>query len=290
MDRRKFVALVACLSPGCKRKRVITVGSKDFTEQYLLGEIAAQHVENRLHVKVGRRLNLAGTQLIHQALLNRDIDLYPEYTGIGLMEILKDPVNTDAGVTLARVRQEYARVMQLEWLDPLGIDNARAIAVRNEDARQLRLETIGDAANVKSYWTLGAGYEFLTRADGYSSLMTGYNFEWAAAPRSMDLGVLYKAIDEKQVNMIAGGATDGLLSNGGLKVLKDDKQIFPSYQACIVARTDSCREFPELRPALTELSAKFTNEKMRKLNYQVDGEHRPVEQVAAEFLRDAGLR
>jgi glycine betaine/choline ABC-type transport system substrate-binding protein len=295
MDRKTFLAgltggALLAASSACQRKHMLTVGSKNFTEQVVLGEIVAQHLEHRFHQQVGRQLNLGGTMLTHQALLNGDIDVYAEYTGTALMAILKDRSETDPAAVLGRVRSEYRQKLHLDWLDPLGINNTFVLVVRGEDARRHHLETLSDAASVQSFWRLGMGYEFLTRADGYAALTRGYNLQWSAGPKTMDLGLLYKALSQGQVNMIAANATDGLLSVGDLKVLKDDKGIFPPYQACLVAREDTLAKTPGFGAALRELSGKFTNEKMQALNYQVDGQHRPVPLVAAEFLRQAGLQ
>jgi osmoprotectant transport system substrate-binding protein len=292
MDRTKIFAglmapLLLCGCSGSKPAHVIRIGSKNFTEQVVLGEIIAQHVEHRLHQKVERSLNLGGTLLAHKALLSGQINLYPEYTGTALIEILKGSAGNDPAAVLAGVRSEYLRRFQVEWLDPLGIDNGFAMVVRGPDARERRLETLSDAA--QSIWNLGAGYEFEQRADGLVALKNTYQLRFQGAPKSMDLGLLYKALEQKQVNMIAASATDGLLSKMDLKVLRDDKHAFPPYEVCIAARVDKLREMPGLREALLELSGKFTNQKMQDLNYQVDGQHRAMPEVAAEFLKQAGL-
>ena len=289
MDRRTFLTLAACAPAACKRKRVVTVGSKNDTEQAVLGEIIAQQVERRLHTTVHRQLDLGGTQLTHQALLDRQIDIYVEYSGIALMEILHDPIGTEPSVVLARVRQEYSRVMALEWMDPLGFDNPPLLAVRSRDANEHHLKTIGDASQVKGYWVLGASHEFLNRMDAYTSLMRGYPFEWAKAPYSIEEKVLYKSIAENQVNMIAARSTDGALPKSGLAALPDDKHVFPPYQACIVVRADALHFFAGLREALAELSGKISREKMQQLNERVDVDGRRVAEVAAAFL-NAGLK
>jgi glycine betaine/choline ABC-type transport system substrate-binding protein len=255
----------------------------------VLGEIIAQHLEHRLKQKVNRQLNLGGTLLAHQALINREIDLYPEYTGTALTAILKDPPETDPGRVFARVRSAYADRFHVAWLDPLGIDNTFAMVVNGEEARAKHVETLSDAATADAAWALGVGYEFEQRADGLAALDRTYHFRWAGRPQTMDLGLLYKALELKQVAMIAANATDGLLSKLDLKVLADDKHAFPPYQVAIAASEQSMRESPGMREALLELSGKFTNQSMQKLNYQVDGEHRPVSEVAAEFLKQAGL-
>ena len=275
---------------GCSGRRKIGVGSKNFTEQVLLGEIIAQHLENRLQQPVDRRLNLGGTLLAHQALVAKEIDLYPEYTGTAFTNVLKHSGVTDPNLVFERVRAEYASGMGLEWLDPLGFNNTFAMTVRGADARERHLETLSDAAGDPNGFTLGAGYEFLQRPDGFGTLNRAYPIHWQGAPKSMDLGLLYTALEQKQVSMAAGSATDGMLSVLDVKVLQDDKLAFPPYQACIVVRSDTLAAYPNLRKTLSELSGKFSTGAMRKLNHEVDGKHRQVAEVAREFLQSAGLR
>jgi osmoprotectant transport system substrate-binding protein len=270
---------------GCFAGRpAVIVGSKNFTEQNLLGEIIAQHLENRLHLPIERRLNLGGTMLAQSALLNKEIDLYPEYTGTAFTNILHHTGVSDPGVVLERVRAEYQESMNLTWLDPLGFDNKFALAIRGKDARERNLQTLSDAAADTSGFVLGAGYEFLQRPDGFGLLNQAYNLHWIGGTKSMDLGLLYTALEQNRVSMIAGSETDGPLSVLDVKVLKDDKQAFPPYQACIVVRTAKLNSSPKLRAALTELSGKLTTEKMRQLNYLVDGKHQAIQQVAKDFL------
>jgi glycine betaine/choline ABC-type transport system substrate-binding protein len=285
--------LLGCLSAllvlaGCSGPRRIAVGSKNFTEQVILGEIIAQHIENRLHQPVERKLNLGGMLLAHQALLAGDIDMYPEYTGTAFANVVKSGGVTDPAVVLDRVRAAYAR-LQLEWLDPLGFDSSFAMAVRGEDARARHLETLSDAAADSTGFTLGCGYEFLTHPDGFAAVSSKYSIKWTAAAKTMDLGLLYRAMTEKQVTMVAGNTTDGVLSKLDVRVLKDDKHAFPPYQASVVVRSSILAANLQLRQALAELSGKITDSAMRNMNYAVDGEHRQVRDVAREFLRAAGL-
>jgi osmoprotectant transport system substrate-binding protein len=280
------VALIGALALWTVSNRGIRVGSKNFTEQVVLGEIIAQHLEHRLQQKVKRQLNLGGTLLAHGALVNQEIDLYPEYTGTALTAILKDPPDNDTTRVLAHVRSEYAKRFKIEWLDPLGIDNTFAMVVRGAGARANHLETLTDAALSSMSWALGVGYEFEQRTDGLAALDRTYHLRWTGTPKTMDLGLLYKALEENQVTMIAANATDGLLSKLDLKVLADDRHAFPPYQVSIAASQERLRETPGMREALQELSGKFTNQAMQQLNYQVDGEHRPVSQVAADFLKE----
>jgi osmoprotectant transport system substrate-binding protein len=278
MDRTKIVAGLILLLGSCGPKtHVIRVGSKNFTEQVVLGEIIAQHLENRLHEKVARSLNLGGTLLAQQGLLNREIDMYPEYSGTALAMILKAPRSTD-------LRAEYARRFHLAWMTPLGIDNGFAMVVRKNSG----LKTLSEAARIP--WTLGVGYEFEQRADGLAALKSVYGMQFKGSPKTMDLGLLYQAIGQGQVDMIAASATDGMLSKLDLQMLEDDKHAFPPYEVSIVAREELLNARPDARAALEELSGKFTNQKMRELNYQVDVEHKPVGVVAEVFLRSAKLK
>jgi osmoprotectant transport system substrate-binding protein len=293
MDRKKTLAclIAIALLAGCSgsKKRPIVVGSKNFTEQVLLGEITAQQIERRLGEKVDRRLNLGGTLLAHQALILGDMDLYPEYSGTAYTNVLKLQSEPNPDVVLNRVRAEYLARWKLVWLDPLGFNDTFAMVIRGPEARAHKLETISEACEYKSDWALGAGYEFADRPDGLPALMRTYQLGLrGGAPKTMDLGLLYKALDDKQVDMIAANYTDGKLSVLDLKVLKDDKKAFPPYQAALVVRSDTMAAHPGLRKALDELSGRFSDETMRKLNYEVDGKHRAVSEVAAEFLRTIG--
>jgi osmoprotectant transport system substrate-binding protein len=289
--------IVACLIVGlwvggvvgCTKERPITVGSKNFTEQVILGEIVAQHLEHRLGRRVDRRLNLGGTLLAHQGLVNGDIDLYPEYTGTALTTILKLPPTSDPAAAMALVRAEYQTRFGVEWMDPLGFNNTFAMVIRGEDARKSKLETLSDAARYSPGWKLGVGYEFQQRSDGLAGLLRIYNLPIHGSPKTMDLGLLYKALEQRQVGMVAANATDGQLSVLDVLVLQDDKRYFPPYDCAFVVRTDVLKDNPPLRRALTDLAGLITDRTMRTLNYQADGEHRPVKVVAEQFLREAGL-
>ena len=290
MDRTTILAfLAAALLTGCGARNHIVVGSKNFTEQLILGEIIAQHIEARTHQQVERKLDLGGTLLAHQALLAKDIDMYPEYTGTAFTNVLKRSGVTDPAAVLEQVRAEYSSGFHLDWLDPLGFENSFAMTVRGEDARGRHLQTLSDAAADPMGFTLGAGYEFLTRPDAYGALNRAYSIKWTGPPKSMDLGLLYQALEQKQVSMAAANTTDGLLNKLDVTVLKDDKHVFPPYQACIVVRQEALAAYPNLRAILFELSGKISDTEMRKMNYAVDAQHRPARDVAKEFLDRAGL-
>jgi len=285
-----MLTALALFSGGCgSRKPKLIVGSKNFTEQVVLGEIVAQHLERRLGRPIERKLNLTGTLITYQALQAGEIALYPEYTGTIQAEILKEPPGTEASIMFERVRSEMHRVAQTEVFEPLGIDNRFVMVVRSSDAVQNKVSTLSEAAQVKDGWKLGVGYEFQSRSDGMP-LLNKYHLPMSAAPRSMDLGLLFKALSEGKVTMIAANATDGPLASPDYTVLADDQKLFPPYQACLMVREDVLAAEPALRGALKELSGKFTNEVMRKLNAQVDVDHRQQRDVAAEFLASAGLK
>jgi glycine betaine/choline ABC-type transport system substrate-binding protein len=290
LDRTAILAilttglLTAALLTGCGARNHIVVGSKNFTEQLILGEIVAQHIEARLHQPVERKLDLGGTLLAHQALLAKDIDMYPEYTGTAFTNVLKRSGVTDPAIVLEQVRAEYSSGFHLDVLDPLGFDNSFAMTIRGDDARARHLRTLSDAVGDAAGFTLGAGYEFLTRPDAYGALNRAYAIKWTAPPRSMDLGLLYQALEQKQVSMAAANTTDGLLNKLDVTVLQDDKHVFPPYQACIVVRQETLAAYPTLRAILSELSGRISDAEMRKMNYAVDAEHRPARDVAKVFL------
>jgi osmoprotectant transport system substrate-binding protein len=280
------IALGSC---GAVRHDEIVVGSKNFSEQALLGEIVAQQLEARTHREVTRRFYLAGSYICQQALLAGRMDLYVEYTGTALTAILHDPLEADPKAVYERVRTEYQRRFGLEVLPSLGFNNTFAIVVRGEDARRLHLKTISDAAPFAHDWRAGFGYEFMERPDGFRGLAQTYGLSFAEAPRILDLGLLYRALLEKQVDIVAGNSTDGLLAARDLTMLADDKRYFPPYEAVPVVRPDAWARFPEMRAALLELAGKINDEEMRRMNYEVDGEHRDIADVAREFLRTKGL-
>ncbi|HTQ56639.1 MAG TPA: glycine betaine ABC transporter substrate-binding protein [Bryobacteraceae bacterium] len=284
MKRTAAFSVLCGLLLGCARSHPITVGSKNFTEQIILGEIIAQQIERRLGARVERKLDLGGTLLAQQALRNGEIDLYPEYTGTALTAILKLPPSTDETAVLDRVRTEYRRRWNLDWLGPLGFDNTFAMAVRGSDARAENLRTLSDASHRPQGWKLGCGYEFLQRPDGLAGLLAAYHLPLDGPPKSMDLGLLYSALEQKQVDMAAASATDGMLSVLDVRVLRDDRHYFPPYQAAIVVRAQTLAAHPGLRAALDQLTGKLSDAAMRRLNYQVDGRHRSSADVAREWL------
>ena len=226
--------------------------------------------------------------LAHQALVRGEIDLYPEYTGTALTAILKEPVSRDAKAVFETVSAAYRSRWNLVWLPPLGFDDTFAIVVRGADARAGNLATLSDAARRATPWRLGVGYEFLERPDGLAGLQKTYALPLAGSPKTMDLGLLYVALEEHQVDMVAANATDGQLSALDVTVLTDDRHYFPPYEAAFVVREACLSRDPRVRAALEELSGKITSAAMRKLNFEVVGRHRRPAEVARDFLREVG--
>ncbi len=291
MVRRQVLACLSAASfpAACRGRRRIRVASKNFTEQIILGEVVAQHLENRLHTDIDRKLDLGGTLLVHQAITSGAVDVYPEYTGTALAAVLHlAPVPGESDV-FTRVQENYQRRFQLEWLPPLGFNNSFAMVIRADQARRGRLATLSDAARHAGGWKLGVGYEFLDRPDGLPALERTYGLRLDGPPKTMDLGLLYRALEQGEVTMVAGNTTDGLLSVLDVTVLLDDRHAFPPYQAALVAREQALSSNTKLRDALAELSGKFTERTMRSLNYAVDGKHQAAAEVARSFRHAAGL-
>jgi glycine betaine/choline ABC-type transport system substrate-binding protein len=233
---------------------------------------------------------MGGTLLVHTSLMNGQIDVYPEYTGTALQAVLKLTMVNDPKATFDRVRELYRSNLKLEWLDPLGFDNSFVMLVRRDDPAFAKINTLSDAERYTEGWQLGVGYEFEQRPDGLSTLNTFYRLNQPKAPVTMDLGLLYKALSQRQVNMAAANSTDGPLAVEPVKILKDDRHCFPPYQASLVVRQEALQSYPELKAALDELSGKFPEAAIRKLNYEVDVKHASPKDVAAGFLHDSGLR
>ena len=280
MDRKALVTCLSLLAVSCGGRGAIVVGSKNFTEQVLLGEIVAQQIERVLEVPVVRKLDLGGTMLAHEALAHGSLDLYPEYTGTALTEVLKQPIARDSQGVLDAVRDRYHRQWQLAWLAPFGFNNTFAMIVR----RDAGVSTLSAAAQAQA-WRLGMGYEFRQRPDGLDGLLKTYSLRLSGAPLEMDLGLLYSALQNRKVDLIAANSTDGLISTLPVSALDDDRHYFPPYQCAVVVRETTLARYPQLRATLEQLSGKISDATMRQLNYEVDGKHRRAAEVAEGFLR-----
>ena len=288
LDRRDFLRLAGggtLALAGCRSARADTliVGSKNFTEQIVLGELLAQQIEAHTALRADRRFDLGGTLLCHQALLAGQMDLYPEYTGTALTVILKEPPASDPAAVYKTVRDAYKSRFGLEVGPPLGFNNTFAIVVRGDDAARLHLRAISDLVPNAPKWRAGFGYEFMERPDGYPGLVKAYGLSFGSQPRIMDLGLLYRALQEKQVDVVAGNSTDGLIAALGLVVLDDDRHYFPPYQAVTVVRGAALEQHAGLREVLDALGGRISEDDMRRMNYALDGEHRDVTSVVRDF-------
>jgi glycine betaine/choline ABC-type transport system substrate-binding protein len=280
------LAAVLLLTAGCgKSKKPIVVGSKSTTAQVVLAEIVAQHLEHRLERKILRTFSIGNTPLAYQSLMSGEIGLYPEETGTVQAEILKESPSSDAASTFERVRGEMRRIAQLVVLDPLGADNAWAVIIKNK-----KIETLSDAALATTGWKPGITRDFSERADGLAAF-NQYHLPMGAPPRVSDPSSLYTALDAGEVTMVVGNSTDGPLArHDDWKELRDDKKVFRFYQICLMVRKDLLDDNPKLQPALAELSGRFTNDALRKLDAKVDVDHKKPAEVAAEFLSQLGLK
>jgi osmoprotectant transport system substrate-binding protein len=292
MDRRRFLAGLALLSAaGCSpRKNALTVGSKNFTEQLVLGELLAQLLGSVCSQPVERRFYLAGTYICHQALLSGRIDMYVEYTGTALAAILKEHPSGDSQTVYQQVKEAYKRKFNLDVMPPLGFNNSFAMVMRGNDARGLKVFTLSQLASVAPNMRLGVGYEFLERQDGYKGLVSTYGLRFAEAPRVMDLGLLYRALQNKSVDVVAGNNTDGLIAALGFVVLDDDKHYFPPYDAVPIVRPQVFQECPQAKAVLDRLGGHITAEDMRRMNYAVDGQKRDAADVVRQFLQSRNFQ
>ena len=286
-----LLAALVLLLPSCSpsHENRIVVGSKNFTESFILGEIIAQQIEAHTNLKVDRRFYLAGSYICQQAILAGRIDVYPEYTGTALTAILKQNASGNKEDVYRRVKSEYEHRFGLTLGPPLGFNDTFAMEIRGEDARRLNIKTLSQATQVAPQWRAGFGYEFMERPDGYRGLAATYGLHFAEQPRIMDLGLLARALKDHQIDLAAGNATDGLIPALDLFVLEDDRHYFPPYEAVPVIRMPAVEQHPEAAQALAELAGKISDEEMQRMNYAVDGQHRDAAEVAREFLRNKGL-
>ena len=286
-----FASAMLVLLSGCAPPRPDhpVIGAKNFTEQVVLGELLAQEIEAKSNLKVERRFYLAGSYICHQALVSGRIDAYVAYTGTALTAVLKQPVDRDSQRVFATVQRLYASRYNIFVAPPLGFENTFAMVIRGEDARSLHLETLSEAAQYTPQWRLGAGYEFEQRPDGLAGLSAAYGLKFAAAPRTMDLGLLYRALNAHQVDMIAANSTDGPIQAFGLKALADDRDYFPPYQAVPLVRAEALTRWPQIQIALNALAGKITAEDMRAMNEAIDGQHRDPAEVVREFRNSKGV-
>jgi osmoprotectant transport system substrate-binding protein len=278
-----LLAFVLCCAPSHPNR--IVVGSKNFTESFILGELIAQQIETHTHIKVERRFYLAGTYICQQAIVSGRIDIYPEYTGTALTAILKQEAVTHRSQLFETVKREYEHRFGLTLGPPFGFNDTFAMEIRGDDARRLKVRTLSEAAQFAPKWRAGFGYEFMERPDGYKGMAATYGLHFAEQPRIMDLGLLARALKDRQIDFAGGNATDGLIPALDLFVLADDKHYFPPYEAVPIIRQQTLQQHPEIRAPLDDLADKISDSEMQQMNYAVDGQHRDTQDVVRNFLK-----
>ena len=289
-----LVALTGAIA-SCQRSNItgqaadITIASKDFTEQDILGELLAQQIENQTGLKVNRKPRLGFTFICHQAITSGQIDAYVEYTGTAYTTVLKEKPIPDAKEVYTRLKQGYQQKFNLEVMPALGFENTFALIMRGEDARRAQIQTLSQAAAQASTLRGGFGYEFVEREDGLPGLIQAYQLNFGKPPRQMSLDLLYRALLQKQVDLIAANSTDGQIARLGLVILQDDRHYFPPYEAVPIVRAETLQKYPAIKDAIAQLAGRITASEMQQLNYQVEGELRDVKAVVREFLQAKGL-
>ena len=269
--RFRAALLMLLCAATCVRaeSRPVRIGCKNFTEQQILGELVAQLIERHTDLTAERRFGLGGTDICHAALASGQIDLYVEYTGTALLNVLKHRVVHNQSLAFRIVAAHYRSQHDLEWLPPLGFNNTYAVAVREADAERLNLNRISDLAEHGGSLSAGFTSEFMERPDGYPGLRKAYGLSFQSTV-DLDPGLMYKAIADGQVDVIGAFATDGRIAEYRLRVLEDDRKFFPPYDAAPVMRRDLFERHREIRDALAALSGSISDRQMRTMNHAVD--------------------
>jgi osmoprotectant transport system substrate-binding protein len=281
--------LTACdILPFGRDTATIRVASKDFTEQFILGEMYALALEDA-GFRVDRRLNLGGTPVAHQALLNNEIDLYPEYTGTGLLTVLGRDVESDPQVVYDTVLSEYFMQFNLVWLDPAPMNNTQALAMTREGAERFGIRTISDMVANASQLTMAGPPEFQEREDGLPGLQQVYGDFELQAYQAIDAGLRYQALVQGQADVVVAFGTDGEIAAFDLVLLEDDRGMFPPYQVAPVIRSAVLDEHPDIAQVLNSIAPLLTDAVMQRLNYEVSGQGREPAEVARDFLVEQGI-
>ncbi len=288
------ILLVMCLVTasfltGCSSDNTVIVGSKDFSENIVVGEMFAQLIEAKTDLKVDRKLNMGGTFVCFEALKNGDVDVYPEYTGTALTAQLNMDVINDPDEAYRVVSDEFDKQFDIKWLEPMGFNNTYALAITDEAYQKYGVETCSDLAEVSNELVFGSDHEFFNRQDGFDAVTEAYGLEFKGEPTKMDISLKYQAIGEGDIDLTNVFMTDGPIRQYNLKVLEDDKSFFPPYYASPIIRNDTLEKHPELEDILNSLAGKIDDEKMIEVNYKVDVEGQAVEDAAREFLETNGL-
>lgn len=285
-----FVLLLIGIPAGCARaEKKVVIASKPHSEQYILAEMLAILIEENTDIEVEKKLGIGGgTSNIHPAMLKGEIDIYPEYSGTGLLFVLKEDLIADPEELFLEVRKRYEEEFGIIWLDIYGFNNTYALAVKNETAVRYGLRNYDDLARVSNQLTFGAEYDFFEREDGFNGLKKIYPLNFKDT-KEIDIGLKYQAIGTGQVDVINAFSTDGLLKEFGLKVLEDNRNFFPAYQAATLIREETLEKYPELKDVLNKLAGMISDDEMILMNYYVEKEKQDPADVARDFLKEKGL-
>ncbi len=271
--------------PNAQNQNSITVAAKPTGEQFILGEIISQLIEQETDLHVVRKFGIGGgTTNIHPAMLNGEVDLYVEYTGTGWMNVLKMKLPQNNKLKLDKINQLYLEKFNLRWIGLLGFNNTYAMAIPDSLASKYNIKTCSDLVKYSQHFTFGAEFDFFERPDGYQGLVDKYNFNFFSI-KEMDINLRYNAIIEGKINAINAFTTDAKIAAINLRVLKDDKNYFPSYEAGIVIRKSVLSKYPQLEAVLTKLNGKISTQTMMQLNHKVEVENKDPKEVAKEFIK-----
>lgn len=297
MKIKKSLVILLCLIiaigifTGCSQSsgNKIIIGSKNFTENMILGEIFTQLIEEKTDLKVQHKQNLGGTMVCFEALKKGELDIYPEYTGTALTAHLKKGTLNDADKVYSIVKEEFDKQFNIRWLAPLGLNNTYAVAVKEDFAKQHNITKVSQLSSLAANLTFGAEHEFFDRQDGYAGMVKAYTLNFKGEPVKMDVALKYKAVAEGKIDVTDAFATDGQLTTYQLKVLEDDKNFFPPYYAAPIISNKTLEKHPELEGVLNELAGKISDDEMQKMNYQAEAEKKAIKTIAREFLSSRGL-
>jgi glycine betaine/choline ABC-type transport system substrate-binding protein len=285
-----LIAVMVILAAGCQsEEKKVVIASKPMAESYIVAEMMGQLIEANSDIKVEYKMGIGGgTSNIQPAMEAGEIDMYPEYTGTGWLFVLKNDLVTDPEALYEGVKSQYQEKFDFIWLDRYGFNNTYALAIDKSKADSMGINSFSDLAAQSGSLVLGSEYDFYEREDGFPGLVAAYGFNFKET-KELDIGLKYKAIGEGQVDVINNFSTDGLLAEYDLKVLKDDKNFFPAYEAATVIRQETLDKYPELEAILNQLAGLISDEEMQQMNYYVEKENRDAGDVAAEFLKAKGL-
>lgn len=285
-----LIAVLIFLAAGCQsEKKKVIIASKPMAESYIIAEMMGQLIEANSDITVEYKMGIGGgTANIQPAMESGEIDMYPEYTGTGWLFVLKNELVTDSQALYEGVKSQYQEKYNFIWLDRYGFNDTYALAMDKTKADSMGINTFSDLASQSASLVLGSEYDFYEREDGYPGLVTAYGFNFKEK-KELDIGLKYKAIGEGQVDVINNFSTDGLLAEYNLKVLKDDQNFFPAYEAATVIRQETLDKYPELEAILNQLAGQISDEEMQQMNYYVEKENRDAGDVATEFLKAKGL-